>query len=77
MNNRPLSSHHIQPSLLVQGNSGGNSSVYQMIGMIKCGVSLTIENMISLLSDKMSKIKRTANTTVGVSSTQLGSIKRG
>ena len=76
MNNRPSSNHHIQPSLLVQGTSGGKSSVYQMTGVIKGGVTLIIESMLSLSSDQMSKIKRIANTTDGVSSIQLDSIKK-
>ena len=49
--------HPIHPVLLVQGTGGGKSSVYQTIGVIKQGVSLIIENMLSLSSDQLSKIK--------------------
>ena len=76
MNNLQSSTNPIQPSLLVQGTSGGKSSVYQMIGVIKAGVTLIIESMLSLSSDQMSKIAKIADTTEGVSSIQLDSIKK-
>ena len=66
-NNRPSSSHHIQTSILVQGTSGGLSSVFQIICVTTGGVMLTIESMLSLSFYQMSKIKRKANTTDGVS----------
>jgi superfamily II DNA helicase RecQ len=49
--------HPIHPVLLVQGTGGGKLSVYQTIGVIKRGVSLIIENTLSLSSDQLSKIK--------------------
>jgi hypothetical protein len=76
MNNNPSSLHPIQPCLLVQGTSGGKSSVYQMIGVIKAGITLIIESMLSLSSDQMSKISNICNTTDGVSSIQLDAIKK-
>jgi superfamily II DNA helicase RecQ len=76
MKDTPSSNHPIQPCLLVQGTSGGKSSVYQMIGIIKGGVTLIIESMLSLSSDQMSKISKISNTTDGVSSIQLDSIKK-
>ena len=75
MNNKPSSIHPIQPCLLVQGTSGGKSSVYQMIGVIKAGITLIIESMLSLSSDQMSKISKITDTTDSVSSIQLDSIK--
>jgi superfamily II DNA helicase RecQ len=53
MRNCPSSIHPIKPSLLVQGTSGGKSSVYQMIGVIKGGITLIIESMLSLSSDQI------------------------
>ena len=53
ISNRPSSSHHIQACLLVQHTSGGQSSVYQMIGVTKCGVTLTTESMLSLSHDRL------------------------
>ena len=76
MNNKPSSLHPIQPCLLVQGTSSGKSSVYQMIGVIKAGITLIIESMLSLSSDQMSNISKITNTTNGVSSIQLDSIKK-
>ena len=76
MNNKPCSNHHIEPCLLVQGTSGGKSSVYQMIGVIKAGVTLIIESMLSLSSDQMSKISKIKLTTDGITSIQIDSIKK-
>jgi superfamily II DNA helicase RecQ len=49
--------HPIHPVLLVQGTGGGKLSVYQTIGVVKRGVSLIIENTLSLSSDQLSKIR--------------------
>jgi superfamily II DNA helicase RecQ len=54
MNN--CTTNSIQPTLLVQGTGGGKSSMYQAIGVIEGGVSLIIENTVSLSSDQLSKI---------------------
>ena len=48
--------HPIQPCLLVQWTSGGKSSVYQMVGVIKGSFTLIIESMLSLSCDQMSKV---------------------
>ena len=43
--------------LLVQGNGGGKSAVPQTVGAVTCGVTLIIENTLSLSADQHSKIK--------------------
>ena len=48
MINKPSPTHPIQLCLLIQGTSNGKSSVYQMIGVIKVGVTLIIESILSL-----------------------------
>ena len=65
----------IHPVLLVQGTGGGKSSVYQTIGIIKQGVSLIIENTLSLSSDQLSKIKLISQRIPNVHCFQLDSIK--
>jgi superfamily II DNA helicase RecQ len=54
--------------LLVQGTGGGKSFVYQCVGVIKHGVSLIVQNLLSLLSDQLSKIDNISQhlNTVGV-----------
>ena len=76
MNNKPCFNHHIEPCLLVQGTRGGKSSVYQMIEVLTAGVTLIIESMLSLSSDQMSKISKIKQTTDGITSIQLDSIKK-
>jgi superfamily II DNA helicase RecQ len=73
MNNRTTNT--IQPTLLVQGTGSGKSSVYQTIGVIKGGVSLIIENTLSLSSDQLSKITNISTRLPHVHSFQLDSIK--
>ena len=68
--------HPIHPVLLVQGTGGGKSSVYQTIGVIKQGVSLIIENTLSLSSDQLSKIKLISQRIPNVHCFQLDSIKK-
>jgi superfamily II DNA helicase RecQ len=65
----------IHPVLLVQGTGGGKSSVYQTIGVVKRGVSLIIENTLSLSSDQLSKIRNISKRLPNVHSFQLDSIK--
>ena len=43
--------------LLVQGTGGGKSAVPQAVGTVTCGVTLVIENTLSLSADQHSKIK--------------------
>ena len=47
-----------------------------MIGVAKAGVPLSIENMLSLSSNQMSKIAKIAGTSEGVPSIQLDSEKK-
>ena len=50
--------------LLVQGTGGGKSAVPQTVGAVTRGVTLVIENTLSLSADQHSKIK-SANTAHG------------
>lgn len=64
-----------QACLLVQGTGGGKSAVCQAIGSIDAGVTLIIENTLSLSSDQVSKIS-TANTSNGdAEACQLDNLK--
>jgi superfamily II DNA helicase RecQ len=69
------SPYPIHPVLLVQGTGGGKSSVYQTIGIIKQGVSLIIENTLSLSSDQLSKITLISQHIPNVHCFQLDSLK--
>ena len=61
--------------LLVQGTGGGKSAVPQTVGSVTCGVTLIIENTLSLSADQHSKIKN-ANTAHGpVKAFHLDSIR--
>ena len=61
--------------LLVQGTGGGKSAVPQTVGSVTCGVTLIIENTLSLSADQHSKIHN-ANTTHGpVKAFHLDSIR--
>jgi superfamily II DNA helicase RecQ len=64
-----------KPTLLVQGTGGGKSSVYQCIGVIKRGVSLIVQNTLSLSSDQVSKIKKISERIPCTFALQLDSIK--
>jgi superfamily II DNA helicase RecQ len=64
-----------KPILLVQGTGGGKSSVYQCVGVIKRGVSLIIQNTLSLSSDQLSKIDKISQRLPRVYAIQLDSIK--
>ena len=72
---KPYTPNPIDPVLLVQGTGGGKSSVYQIIGVIKQGVSLIIENTLSLSSDQLSKIKLISERIPNVHCFQLDSLK--
>ena len=61
--------------LLVQGTGGGKSAVPQTVGAVTRGVTLIIENTLSLSADQHAKIKQ-ANTTHGpVKAFHLDSIR--
>jgi superfamily II DNA helicase RecQ len=65
----------IQPTLLVQGIGSGKSLVYQCIGVIKQGVSVIIQNTLSLSSDQLSKINNVSHCIPCTFALQLDSIK--
>ena len=61
--------------LLVQGTGGGKSAVPQTVGAVTRGVTLIIENTLSLSADQHAKIKE-ANTAHGpVKAFHLDSIR--
>ena len=63
------------PTFLVQGTAGGKSSMHQTIGLIKGGISIIIENALSLQSDQQSKIHKTSFAVEGLQTIQLDSLK--
>ena len=64
-----------EPLLLVQGTGGGKSSIYQIIGAIKAGVTIIIESTLSLSSDQYSKIGTICDNS-NLHCFQLDAIKR-
>ena len=67
--------NNIAPVLLVQGTGGGKSLVMQTVGVVKSGVTLTIENTLSLSSDQMSKIRKTSDKDGKIIPLHLDAIK--
>ena len=65
----------VAPTLLVRGTGGGKSLVMQTIAVIKGGVTLIIENTLSLSSDQMSKIKHVSEKDGNVIALHLDAIK--
>ena len=65
-----------QPSslLLVQGTSIGKSMVPQTVGVVTCGVTLVIENTLSLGVNQSSKFKNAHQDNGLVTAYQLDSI---
>ena len=64
------------PLLLIQGTGGGKSAVPQTVGVVTRGVTLIIENTLSLSADQQSKIKRASDVNGPVRAFHLDSIKR-
>ena len=54
-----MKNDHCSPVLLVHGTGGGKISTYQTIAIVKGGITLVVQNTLSLSSDQMSKIKFT------------------
>lgn len=63
------------PLLLVQGTGGGKSAVAQTIRGIDAGVTLIIQNTLSLASDQRSKISSSRKTSGPVESFHLDALK--
>jgi superfamily II DNA helicase RecQ len=61
--------------LLVQGTGGGKSAVPQTVGAVTCGVTLIIENTLSLSADQHSKIKHANPGHGAIKSFHLDSIR--
>lgn len=64
-----------QATLLVQGTGGGKSGVYQGIGTVDAGVTIVLENTLSLSSDQLSKISEANEECGPIEAYQLDSIK--
>ena len=65
----------VAPTLLVRGTGGGKSLVMQTIAVVKGGVTLIIENTLSLSSDQMSKIQHVSEKDGNVIALHLDAIK--
>ena len=64
------------PLLLIQGTGGGKSAVPQTVGVVTRGVTLIIENTLSLSADQKSKVKKASDVNGPVRAFHLDSIKR-
>ena len=62
--------------LLVQGTGGGKSCVMQTIEIINAGITLIIENTLSLGADQVSKIKECGQDYGSINGFQLDLIKK-
>ena len=67
--------HLPQVYLLVQGTGGGESTACQGIGSVDAGMTLVIENALSLRSDQLSKVEQASASGEQVEAFQLDSIK--
>ena len=65
---------HPSSLLLVQGTGTGKSTVPQTVGVITCGVTLVIENTLSLGADQRSKFKNASQHNGPITAYQLDSI---
>ena len=63
-------------TLLVRGTGGGKSAVMQTLATIKCGVTIVIENTLSLSADQIMKIRSASQSYGIVQGVHLDSIKR-
>ena len=64
-----------QALLLVQGTGGGKSAVAQTVGVVDCGVTLVIEELLSVATDQKTKVKSASNAYGPVLAYQLDSVK--
>ena len=64
-----------QALLLVQGTGGGKSAVAQTVGVVDCGVTLVIEELLAVATDQKTKVKSASNAHGPVLAYQLDSIK--
>ena len=64
-----------QALLLVQGTGGGKSAVAQTVGVVDCGVTLVIEELLAVATDQKTKVKSASNAYGPVLAYQLDSIK--
>lgn len=72
-----LSNHPIMPLLLLQTTGGGKSMIPMTFGYVSRGVTLVIENMISLASDQKSKFENMNEVFGAIHAFQLDSYKKG
>ena len=64
-----------QALLLIQGTGGGKSAVAQTVGVVDCGVTLVIEELLAVATDQKTKVKSASNAYGPVLAYQLDSIK--
>ena len=64
-----------QALLLVQGTGGGKSAVAQTVGVVDCGVTLVIEELLAVATDQKSKVRTASNEYGPVLAYQLDSLK--
>ena len=64
-----------QALLLVQGTGGGKSAVAQTVGVVDCGVTLVIEDLLAVATDQKSKVRSASNAHGPILAYQLDSMK--
>ena len=64
-----------QALLLVQGTGGGKSAMAQTVGVVDCGVTLVIEELLAVATDQKSKVRSTSNAYGPILVYQLDSLK--
>ena len=64
-----------QALLLVQGTGGGKSAVAQTVGVVDCGVTLVIEELLAVATDQKSKVLSASNAYGPILAYQLDSMK--
>ena len=67
----------IKPSsmLLIQGTGSGKSTVPQTVGVVTCGVTMILENTLSLGADQQSKLRHANQDHGPIHAFQLDSLK--
>lgn len=64
-----------QALLHVQGTRGGKSAVAQTVGVVDCGVTLVIKELLTVVTDQKTKVKLASNAYGPALAYQLDSIK--
>ena len=64
-----------QALLLIQGTGSGKSAVVQTVGVVDCGVTLVVEELLAVATDQKSKVRSASNAYSPVLAYQLDSLK--